>query len=72
VENGTEVSSQTPGIWRKPMRLMTMIVSGLLLVACGGGGGGGDGPAPVANPPTADQSAQAVWDQGNWDEVNWQ
>ncbi len=43
----------------------------LILVGCGGGGGGGSPTiAPSSNPPPP--SDTLIWDQGNWDEVEWQ
>jgi hypothetical protein len=42
----------------------------LVLVAASGCDGGGDDPPPQTRnpPPTTD----LVWDQGEWDELNWQ
>jgi len=40
------------------------------LVACGGGGSsGGAAPPPPPPPPPV---TELTWDQGNWDELNWQ
>lgn len=54
------------------MRLLRLAIHVILffgfavvLTACGGGGGGGDAPA---DPP----STEAIWDQSNWNEKNWQ
>lgn len=42
------------------------------LVSCGGGGGssGGNGGNPPMQPPPS--STSLVWDNTNWDEVDWQ
>jgi hypothetical protein len=38
--------------------------------ACGGSSGGSDPVNPPPPPPTADTNLD--WDDGNWDEENWQ
>lgn len=38
------------------------------LQACGGGGGGGGSDPPAENPPVT----QLKWDNGSWDQLNWQ
>lgn len=41
--------------------VLWLVALSLCLVSCGGGGGGGG------------SSSQALaWDQGKWDELNWQ
>lgn len=47
-------------IWGWCALCLVMLALGALVVACGGGGGGSTG------------SSGLVWDQGNWDENNWQ
>ena len=49
------------------VRLVIAIFFASVLSACGGGGGNGGGNQP---PPQADTDLD--WDQGNWDEENWQ
>jgi hypothetical protein len=39
--------------------------------ACGGGGGSGGADDPPAVPPPA-QKAELGWDDGNWDQKDWQ
>ena len=39
----------------------------LLLAACGGGGAESTAPPPGPAP-----SPQLTWDQGNWNDKNWQ
>ena len=45
---------------------LSLLIFALSLVACGGGGGGGTSTPP---PPTTADSL--IWDQGNWQEKNW-
>ena len=51
--------------------ILGLALSLFAIASCGGGGGGGNPPEPPdqAPPPT---SEQMVWDEGNWDEVDWQ
>ena len=41
----------------------------LILAGCGGGGGSPATAPPSTLPPPSDT---LIWDQGNWDEVEWQ
>jgi hypothetical protein len=57
-------------------QMKRQLVLGLALslfagASCGGGGGGSNPPEPPDQtpPPTTEQM---VWDEGNWDEVEWQ
>jgi len=58
-------------MWRDLMRIAARLLSILLasLMAVTGCGGGSSGPAPIVQPPPP---TELVWDQGNWDELNWQ
>lgn len=47
------------------VRLLITVVFGLMLSACGGG----SSPPPA---PPAPVDTMLDWDQGNWDEENWQ
>ena len=49
------------------LALLLVAVSGL--PGCGGGGGGGGGVQPPPPPPPV---TTLSWDNGNWDELNWQ
>ena len=51
-------------------RLLAILFASIFIAACGGGGSGGNDaePPPPPPPPTGD----LVWDQGNWDELEWQ
>ena len=52
------------------LKALTILIPAAFFGACGGGGGGGVSPPPVDLPPVADTDLD--WDQGNWDEENWQ
>jgi hypothetical protein len=55
------------------LNLASLLLGCLLLSACGGGGGGGSTPGPGngGNPlPVSD--TELDWDEGNWDQENWQ
>ena len=41
---------------------------GLMSIVATGGGGGSTPPPPDGEP----EPTELTWDQGNWDEVNWQ
>jgi len=46
-------------------RLISILLFAVVITACGGGDGGGNiPPAPEAEP--------AVWDNTNWDNMEWQ
>jgi hypothetical protein len=45
--------------------LLVLVVLSLGLAACGGSSSDNNTPAPGASP-------QLSWDQGNWNEKNWQ
>lgn len=55
-------------------RAFPLLLCSLLISACGGGGGGGSSTPPPANngtpPPVADTDLD--WDDGNWDQEDWQ
>ena len=52
----------------KRMRVLALLIVAMAgLSACGGGGGSSAAPPPPP-PPVTD----LAWDQGNWDELNWQ
>ena len=58
------------------MQLMIRIGFVLLLAltgvsACGGGSSGGSAPASQSPPPPT-ASTNLDWDEGNWDEEDWQ
>ena len=46
-------------------RYLSFLIFAFSLTACGGGGGGSSTPPP---PTTADS---LIWNQGNWQEKNW-
>jgi hypothetical protein len=50
------------------MRVLALAAAILCTSACGGGGGGSD--TPVVKPPV--QKADLAWDNGNWDQQEWQ
>jgi hypothetical protein len=50
------------------MRVLALGAALLFTSACGGGGGGSD--TPVVKPPA--QKAELAWDNGNWDQQEWQ
>ena len=47
-------------------RILTVLTIGIALTSCGGG----SSPPPAQQPPPID--TQLDWDQGNWDEQDWQ
>jgi len=53
------------------LRAFSALFLACLLVSCGGGGSSGSTspPPPIDTDP---QLAPLTWDQGDWDEVNWQ
>jgi hypothetical protein len=56
---------------RSVIRVGIILISTMLgLGACGGGGGSAPTSPPPPPPPTADTNLD--WDNGNWDEENWQ
>lgn len=73
VDGREQDSSRAPSVDRgngaaNLLRLLTIGAACLFLHACGGGGGGSD--APVTPPPTT--KADLAWDNGNWDQQEWQ
>lgn len=59
-----------------PIRLVRAALVGNLLVilaACGGGGGSSAASTQnTVSPSPAVDSEQLVWDEGSWDEKEWQ
>jgi hypothetical protein len=52
----------------KSLRAILVIAfAGFWVTACGGGGSGSPAAATPVPPDT-----QLIWDEGNWDERNWQ
>ncbi len=51
------------------VRFLIILSLSALCVACGGGGD--SSPPPTVTPPTPTVT-DLVWDNGNWDELNWQ
>ena len=52
---------------------VTVIASSLIgLSACGGGGSPGAASPSPPLPPPPPQAEALSWDNGNWDEVEWQ
>jgi hypothetical protein len=52
---------------------VAIIASSLIgLSACGGGGSPGAAGPPPSPPPLPPQAEALTWDNGNWDEVEWQ
>ncbi len=47
------------------LRTLYVLIFATLLAACGGGGGSDSSNNTQSDP-------KLVWDQGNWDEKNWQ
>jgi hypothetical protein len=47
---------------------VVLFLSLTLLSACGGG----SSPAPAASPPPPPVDTELDWDQGSWDQENWQ
>ena len=52
---------------QRTLSLLLIAVLSLGLSACGGGSSGNDGSTPAAG-----ASPQLTWDQGNWNQKNWQ
>jgi hypothetical protein len=57
-----------------PSRLAVVIIgfSHVGLAACGGGSAGTASPPPPPQQPPPTQAEALTWDNGNWDEVEWQ
>jgi hypothetical protein len=61
-----------------PLPLLRTLAITLLIVAtlaaCGGSSGGGGAATPTVPPPEPPppENTSLVWDQGQWDEENWQ
>jgi hypothetical protein len=51
--------------------ILGLVLSLFACASCGGGGGGSNPPEPP-DQTTPPATGQMVWDEGNWDEVDWQ
>ena len=63
----TTVSRRNIGVMRR-LGLYLLVTMGVLSTLATGGGSGTAPAPPDDEPPSRD----LIWDQGNWDEVEWQ